>query len=114
MSASRPAAVVVLAAGEGTRMRSSTPKVLHPLLGRPMLGHVLDAVAPLDPVTTLVVVGHGREQVTTWLSGDRPCAQAFQRPWRHHPEVTYGTDWWSTRGAIGTDGGDNRLWLTQH
>src|SRR4051794_18420438 len=45
----RPAAVVVLAAGEGTRMKSSTAKVLHPLGGRSMLGHVVTACRALEP-----------------------------------------------------------------
>jgi bifunctional UDP-N-acetylglucosamine pyrophosphorylase/glucosamine-1-phosphate N-acetyltransferase len=54
---------VVLAAGEGTRMRSTTPKVLHTLCGDTMLGHVLTAVRATGPGSTLVVVGHGREQV---------------------------------------------------
>ena len=44
MTSSRPSAVVILAAGEGTRMKSATPKVLHALLGRTLLGHVLSAV----------------------------------------------------------------------
>ncbi|MGZ6827520.1 MAG: NTP transferase domain-containing protein, partial [Mycobacteriales bacterium] len=66
---SRVAAVVVLAAGEGTRMRSATPKVLHPLGGRPMLGHVLAAAEQLDPEHLLVVVGHARDQVTAALTG---------------------------------------------
>ena len=61
------AAVIVLAAGEGTRMRSSTPKVLHALGGRSMLGHVTAAIAGLDPQHLLVVVGHAREQVTAAL-----------------------------------------------
>ena len=47
MSGYRPLAAVVLAAGEGTRMRSTTPKVLHPLCGRPMLLHVVDALGAL-------------------------------------------------------------------
>jgi len=55
--------VVVLAAGQGTRMRSRLPKVLHPLAGRAMLGHVLDAVATLDPARVVVVVGPGMEEV---------------------------------------------------
>ena len=54
------AAVVVLAAGQGTRMKSSMPKVLHALGGRSMLGHVLAATAPLAARHTLVVVGAGR------------------------------------------------------
>ncbi len=62
-----PSAVVVLAAGEGTRMRSATPKVLHEVCGRTLLGHVLAAVEPLGAARTLVVVGHGREAVTAAL-----------------------------------------------
>lgn len=56
--------VIVLAAGEGKRMKSSTPKVLHELLGRPMVGHVLTAAGPLAAGRTVVVVGVGAEQVT--------------------------------------------------
>ncbi|HUR50996.1 MAG TPA: bifunctional UDP-N-acetylglucosamine diphosphorylase/glucosamine-1-phosphate N-acetyltransferase GlmU [Mycobacteriales bacterium] len=69
MPSARPAAVIVLAAGEGTRMRSATPKVLHRLGGRTMLGHVLAAAEALDPEHLLVVVGHGREAVTASLTG---------------------------------------------
>ena len=58
-----PAAAVVLAAGEGTRMRSTLPKVLHPIAGRSLLGHAVTAVAALAPEHLAVVVGHGREQV---------------------------------------------------
>ncbi len=65
----RPVAVIVLAAGEGTRMRSTTPKVLHTLGGRTMLGHVLHTAALMDPEHVLVVVGHAREQVTASLTG---------------------------------------------
>jgi bifunctional UDP-N-acetylglucosamine pyrophosphorylase / glucosamine-1-phosphate N-acetyltransferase len=75
VSPSRPAAVVVLAAGEGTRMKSRTPKVLHGFLGRSMLGHVLDAVAPLQPERTLVVVGHARDAVTDHLALVSPVAE---------------------------------------
>ncbi|MFL6286945.1 MAG: bifunctional UDP-N-acetylglucosamine diphosphorylase/glucosamine-1-phosphate N-acetyltransferase GlmU [Actinomycetes bacterium] len=72
MSTPRPAAVVVLAAGEGTRMKSSTPKVLHTVLGRSLLAHVLAAVAPLDAESTVVVIGHGREAVSAHLRGVAP------------------------------------------
>jgi bifunctional UDP-N-acetylglucosamine pyrophosphorylase/glucosamine-1-phosphate N-acetyltransferase len=61
--------VIVLAAGEGTRMKSATPKVLHRLGGRTMLGHVLAAAEALDPEHLLVVVGHGRDEVTATLTG---------------------------------------------
>jgi bifunctional UDP-N-acetylglucosamine pyrophosphorylase/glucosamine-1-phosphate N-acetyltransferase len=63
----RPLAAVVLAAGEGTRMRSGTPKVLHTLCGRPMVLHVVDALAELPLERILVVVGHGAERVTKTL-----------------------------------------------
>jgi bifunctional UDP-N-acetylglucosamine pyrophosphorylase/glucosamine-1-phosphate N-acetyltransferase len=70
------AGVVVLAAGQGTRMRSSTPKVLHTLGGRSMLGHVLAAAAPLGAGTTAVVVGAGRDQVEAHLAEIAPAALA--------------------------------------
>ncbi|MFD4267394.1 bifunctional UDP-N-acetylglucosamine diphosphorylase/glucosamine-1-phosphate N-acetyltransferase GlmU [Rhodococcus sp. NPDC058481] len=56
-------AVVVLAAGAGTRMRSKTPKVLHRLAGRSMLAHALHAAAELDPAHLVTVIGHEREAV---------------------------------------------------
>lgn len=73
---SRPAAVVVLAAGEGTRMKSRrTPKVLHELCGRTMVGHVLAAARVLDPEHLVVVVGHGRDQVVEHLAQVEPDAR---------------------------------------
>ncbi|GAB3132707.1 bifunctional UDP-N-acetylglucosamine diphosphorylase/glucosamine-1-phosphate N-acetyltransferase GlmU [Tsukamurella serpentis] len=57
-------AVVILAAGAGTRMRSKTPKVLHSLAGRTLLGHALHAAAGTDPAHLVVVVGHDRERVS--------------------------------------------------
>src|SRR6201996_6569043 len=63
VSASRPAAVIVLAAGEGTRMKSTLPKVLHPLCGRSMLGHAIATARDLEPERLVVVVGHARDQV---------------------------------------------------
>ncbi|PWI16114.1 bifunctional UDP-N-acetylglucosamine diphosphorylase/glucosamine-1-phosphate N-acetyltransferase GlmU [Streptomyces sp. Act143] len=72
MSANRPAAVVVLAAGEGTRMKSATPKVLHELCGRSLVGHVLAAARELDPENLVVVVGHAREKVAAHLNDIDP------------------------------------------
>ncbi|WP_306766815.1 bifunctional UDP-N-acetylglucosamine diphosphorylase/glucosamine-1-phosphate N-acetyltransferase GlmU [Micromonospora sp. RP3T] len=66
--------VVVLAAGEGKRMKSSLPKVLHPLLGRTLLGHVLAAAGPLSADRTVVVVGHGADQVRAHLTEVAPAA----------------------------------------
>jgi bifunctional UDP-N-acetylglucosamine pyrophosphorylase / glucosamine-1-phosphate N-acetyltransferase len=68
--------VVVLAAGEGKRMKSALPKVLHSLLGRTLVGHVLAATEPLGAQCTLVVVGHGAEQVGAHLSEIAPDARA--------------------------------------
>lgn len=59
-------AAVVLAAGKGTRLRSATPKVLHEAAGRPLLGWVLAALADLRPDRTVVVVGHGGEDVQAY------------------------------------------------
>ncbi|MEO6247595.1 MAG: bifunctional UDP-N-acetylglucosamine diphosphorylase/glucosamine-1-phosphate N-acetyltransferase GlmU [Sphingomicrobium sp.] len=58
-----PLAVIVLAAGQGTRMRSDRHKVLHPIAGKPMLLHLLDSVSELAPEREIIVVGKGREQV---------------------------------------------------
>ena len=55
--------VIILAAGQGTRMRSSLPKVLHPVGPAPMLGHAIEAAAGLEPVGVHVVHGHGGEAV---------------------------------------------------
>lgn len=62
-SSDRPLAVVVLAAGQGTRMRSARPKVLHEIAGLPMLAHVLIAARSLEPVRIAVVVRHERDAV---------------------------------------------------
>jgi len=55
--------IIILAAGQGTRMCSARPKVLHPLAGRPLLAHVIDTARELQPTDIHVVVGHGAEQV---------------------------------------------------
>ena len=59
--------VVILAAGQGTRMRSALPKVLHPVAGKPMLEHVIDGARALLPEGIHVVIGHGAEQVREQL-----------------------------------------------
>jgi bifunctional UDP-N-acetylglucosamine pyrophosphorylase/glucosamine-1-phosphate N-acetyltransferase len=61
---------IVLAAGFGKRMHSSTPKVLHPICGVPMLGHVLETVQELKPTQIITVVGHGKERVTKYLNSE--------------------------------------------
>ncbi|WP_026122610.1 bifunctional UDP-N-acetylglucosamine diphosphorylase/glucosamine-1-phosphate N-acetyltransferase GlmU [Nocardiopsis halotolerans] len=72
MSVNRPAAVIVLAAGEGTRMKSKLPKMLHEIGGRSMLGHVLTGARELDPQHLVVVVGHGRDQIRSHLEEVAP------------------------------------------
>ena len=59
---------IVLAAGQGTRMKSSLPKVLHPVAGRPMVHHAVRAALDAGAAEVIVVVGHGREAVTASLS----------------------------------------------
>ncbi|MET0830059.1 MAG: bifunctional UDP-N-acetylglucosamine diphosphorylase/glucosamine-1-phosphate N-acetyltransferase GlmU [Microbacterium sp.] len=65
-------AVVILAAGQGTRMKSALPKVLHRIGGRPLLGHVLDTARALNPQTVLVVVRHERDLVADAVLGVAP------------------------------------------
>ena len=62
--------VVILAAGQGTRMRSALPKVLHPVAGNSMLGHVIHSARQLSPDSIHVVIGHGGEQVRKQLASN--------------------------------------------
>jgi bifunctional UDP-N-acetylglucosamine pyrophosphorylase/glucosamine-1-phosphate N-acetyltransferase len=71
----RPAAVIILAAGEGTRMKSKTPKILHELSGRTLVDHMLTAARGLKPERLIVVVGHARERVRAHLAQTSPDAQ---------------------------------------
>jgi bifunctional UDP-N-acetylglucosamine pyrophosphorylase/glucosamine-1-phosphate N-acetyltransferase len=77
-SPTSPLAVIVLAAGKGTRMKSDLHKVLHPIAGRPMLEHLLASAAELAPERQVVVAGHGREQLEKAL-GERAVI-AVQEP----------------------------------
>jgi bifunctional UDP-N-acetylglucosamine pyrophosphorylase/glucosamine-1-phosphate N-acetyltransferase len=77
MTGQRRFAVVILAAGQGTRMRSDTHKVLHPIAGRPLLLHLLDRVDALGADKRVVVVGKGRAQVEAAIA-DRDTTVAFQ------------------------------------
>ena len=64
---------VLLAAGHGTRMKSDLPKVLHPLCGKPMLWHVMEALKPATTEKPVVVVGHGAEEVIKYLGASADC-----------------------------------------
>ncbi len=64
---------VLLAAGQGTRMKSGVPKVLHPLCGKPMLWHVLEALKSAATERPVVVVGHGADAVQTYLGDSADC-----------------------------------------
>ncbi|QLC24636.1 bifunctional UDP-N-acetylglucosamine diphosphorylase/glucosamine-1-phosphate N-acetyltransferase GlmU [Parasphingopyxis algicola] len=62
-----PFAAIILAAGKGTRMKSARHKVLHPIAGKPMLGHLMDELELLGPEKTVVVLGAGREEVEPYV-----------------------------------------------
>jgi bifunctional UDP-N-acetylglucosamine pyrophosphorylase/glucosamine-1-phosphate N-acetyltransferase len=79
MTDARQLAVVVLAAGKGTRMKSALPKVLHPVLGRTVVGWVLAAVEPLGADRVVVVTGHEAEQVEAALPGVTRTARQVQQ-----------------------------------
>ena len=72
--------IVILAAGKGTRMKSAQPKVLHRAAGLPLIEHVLRAADALDPVSTVVVVGHGADQVRQALGKRLGLGFALQEP----------------------------------
>ena len=61
--------IVIMAAGKGTRMKSRLPKVLHRLAGRPLLQHVMDMTATLGEARSIVITGHGAEQVEQAIAG---------------------------------------------
>ena len=73
----RSCLIIVLAAGEGTRMRSARPKVLHPIAGRPMLAHVLTAIANFGACSTAIVIGPGQEAVAEEAKRVMPAAVCF-------------------------------------
>ena len=72
--------VVVLAAGQGTRMKSSLPKVLHPIAGRPMIERVLETANALDPSTITLIIGHKAEVVRGVLGKNQNLWFALQEP----------------------------------
>src|SRR5215831_8707408 len=73
----RTCLAIVLAAGEGTRMRSARPKVLHPLAGRSLLAHVLGAIGQAGVTATAVVIGPGEDAVAAEVKRVCPAAECF-------------------------------------
>jgi bifunctional UDP-N-acetylglucosamine pyrophosphorylase / glucosamine-1-phosphate N-acetyltransferase len=72
--------VVILAAGQGTRMKSRMPKVLHRLAGKPLIEHVLDAAQAVDPATVTMVVGHGADSVRLFMGERQNMRWVLQEP----------------------------------
>jgi len=99
----RACAVVVLAAGQGTRMKSSLPKVLHPIAGRPMLGHVLATARALAAERTVVVVAPGMDSVAQSVKqgAAKPAAIAIQ-----HKQLGTGDAVKAARAALKDFAGD--------
>ena len=75
--------VIILAAGQGTRMKSATPKVLHEIAGRSLLGHVIEAASTLEPEHLVVVVGSGKEQVIAHLDEIAPWVVTVEQEQRN-------------------------------
>lgn len=103
----RPTCAVILAAGEGTRMRSDRPKPLHRLCGRPMTGYVIEAAGPLADAGVVVVVGHGAVWVEKELAESTTQALTFvEQDERlgtgHAVSVALG----AVRELLGTEDGD--------
>ncbi len=90
-----PTHVLIMAAGKGTRLKSSLPKVLHPLAGRPLMEHLLQTVEALNPQHALVVVGHQASLVKSRLR-HRAVEFAEQVPQLGTGHaVQIARDWWS-------------------
>lgn len=100
--ASIPVAAVILAAGRGTRMKSETPKVLHPVAGLPLLGHVIRSVSAASPERLVVVVGHGGEAVSAYAQAERADAQAVVQ----EPQLGTGHAAMQARAALDGFRGD--------
>ena len=68
--------IVIMAAGKGTRMKSSRPKVLHKLAGRPMLSHVIASTSGLNAAQQVVITGHGAEMVEAAMTACNSCVRS--------------------------------------
>ena len=77
MSCKKNTAAIILAAGQGTRMKSSVPKVLHSVAGRPMLWYAATLARQVATQTVAIVVGHGSEQVQAYLEQEKANFEPF-------------------------------------
>lgn len=106
-----------MAAGQGTRMKSVKPKVLHEVLGMPLVGHVLQSAAPLEAENTVVVVGHSKEAVTEYLGTAfptvKPVTQEQQLGTGHAVSVALETLKNVKSGPVLILAGDTPLLTTQ-
>ena len=110
-----PLCVIVLAAGKGTRMKSSRAKVLHEVFYRPMLHHVLNSIAPLNPDSTVVIVGHQKEAVTAILDGYQvTCCEQREQKGTGHAVLSARPLLADFRGTLMIINGDSPLLLTEH
>ena len=98
-STTRDFAAVILAAGKGTRMKSDLHKVLHPIAGRSMLDHLMASVGQLGPSRTVLVAGHGRDQIEKALAGRATVAV-------QEPQLGTGHAVLQAEGALAGFGGD--------
>ena len=115
MKQSAPLCVIILAAGKGTRMKSSRAKVLHEVFYRPMLHHVLDSVAPLKPDSTIVIVGHQKEAVTAILDTyEVTCCEQREQNGTGHAVLCARSLLADFRGTLMIINGDAPLLLTEH
>lgn len=95
-------AVVILAAGEGKRMRSSRSKLLHEIAGHSMLSYAVDAATALEPEHVVVVVGHLREQVEAHLDEIAPTSRPWSRPSSAAPATRCRWRWPRCRSCTAT------------
>ncbi len=110
-----PLALIVLAAGKGTRMKSTKAKVLHEVFYRPMLHHVLDSAAPLAPEKTIVIVGHQQEAVARILDGyDVICCEQKEQRGTGHAVLCARRPLTDFAGNVMILCGDSPLLLPEH
>ncbi|MGI9537816.1 MAG: bifunctional UDP-N-acetylglucosamine diphosphorylase/glucosamine-1-phosphate N-acetyltransferase GlmU [Desulfocapsaceae bacterium] len=115
MENSSPLCIIVLAAGKGTRMKSTRAKVLHEVFYRPMLHHVLDSIAPLEPAKTVVIVGHQKDAVIEILeSYEVTCSEQREQLGTGHAVLSARPLLSDFQGTIMIVNGDAPLLLGEH